>query len=1856
MSSVIDERVVQMSFDNDQFEKGVSQTIKSLNKLDKTLVDTADGEYFTKMEERISRVEQAFTKSGMVINGILIGIGQTINQYINKGLAALTQGIRSGMQEYETQMGATQTILANVKDEGKGIADVTAALDELNTYADKTIYNFTEMTRNIGMFTAAGANLDTSVATIKGLANAAALVGANATTAARAWYQVSQAMAAGSFKLMDWRSLEISNIAGEGFKSVLTEVARKDGLAVAKMIDNGTALRDTLKDGWLTAERFAEAMMILTNEWKDISDYTSHGYTEEQAKMLMAIAQEAEYAAIKVKSFGQLMETTAEAIGSGWAVTFRTLIGDFERARDFYTRISVTIGNVIDKISDYRNNLLDKIWNWAPSGGFSPYDNFKRTLDNLLAIFSTFIGAIRAGFDNVFKWTDMNSSLGRLTNFFKRATDSLVLNDAKYYTNWKENQEKIEAGLENEIHTLDDFDKANYWDLDAVNENIKNLIRIFRGLFSGIDIIFTTIGDTIGWILNQIPGISNFFENLENGNKSLIGGLADIMDKVTMVRDMIVDLNLIPNILNLIKKSIIDIIKNNPLLMGIINAVNYAITVVKAFIATLKELDISPINILLGVLKLVGGAIAAIFYGISEAINKIIQFITGNVNFSFFESIGQEIMTFIVLLGELGKGTISVADVFDYYKKKVIMAFESIMRSPFVEGFIKFFTNAWNTIKTFWSNVVNFFTNLGDNISSFYEEYFGDFNFDIKDLGLFGVLTTIGILLYKFTRDVEGWASIGSRIADVLNAFANKVNSEALLNLAKAIGILAASVLVLSLIPYKTLINTVSMITVLIFMFMALFAVIKKTFDALEAVKSAVKPLEKIGLNLSKGFQRLMQRLGTAAVLEAIGDALIKITIAIVGLALAFKFLPNEMGDAIKVIAGVGIALGILIGVLSYFTSKSGMSAISGITDYGKLLNLAITSFLGAVSQAARMVAIAVLIEAFGDAIIKLSVALLIIGHVAQDTDALWNAVGALSVITVLVAGVISLFYVLSSKLALTNMSTLIGLSVLIIAFGGMVAVLGVVAALIGNVDWLTLLIGVGTIAAIMFSIAGSIALMSKFIRPDTAVTFLAFSSLILALSAGLAAVTYTSSLIQNGTQIAALITSVSGMAVLLGEIIGLIAIMKMAQIDFKAVLSISAVIGAIAIAFVAIGVALKQLDSVRINPTTILTLVAIMGALQLLILEAVGVGVVAAIAEAIVPGLGVIVIAAIGVIAALIAAIGGTVYLLSLAVLNIQEAIYNFLEALVFLSTQGEYFISTIKGAAETIIKSIPYLYTLFASIGYAVGLAISAILIGLKMVIDSIVLESIMIILTVLSSISDWVNNNASFIQTAFIKIFIAIINIAVIALNVVLLNILPILMKMYVDYQIALVAGLMQILLSLSNAFYSWLGELLLESNNKLLRVVGVIAIKLSEIASGLIDDYNIVKDEAMEITDNILAYIIDAENAIGFINDSTQALKTANIEATDSIALSFSKSANVVLSSAKTAIDANDSLSESTVDLADTIEKNTERINEYEKAEAKSISDTNDLIENDTITTWDSVISITDKGLEVNTDAIVSAFQLDLANQAEYQNAWLGNEDWFGSEANASTADWLLVNADLYSQFYSGLEEDAKTYYENMVAYTNAMTGPGVDNSVREAAQEQLKAAKEALNILNGGKTGDKNWSMKKVLEDNITWISNSKKVKDRQEAYFDSWTSLGNSISEYMANYSPSEVDTSMYSPNFGSSGTDTSKLQSELKDRNDLIKGADSELTPKDLTPTIDLDKLKNEVNQANGIMTGSLLAAQNAAIGDYINTDSELNPFLKDRWQNTYNFTQNNYSPKALSRIDIYRQTQNQLRLSRGF
>lgn len=212
----IDERIVQMQFDNKQFENGVSTTISSLDKLKKSLNLKDSAKSFDVINEKaknidlsgiqkaVEAVEERFNAMGII--GITV-LQNITNAAYSTGTAiakSLTiQPILDGLQEYETQINAVQTILANTQKEGTNIDQVNAALDVLNTYADKTIYNFTEMTRNIGTFTAAGVGLQTSVDSIQGIANLAAVSGSTSMQASTAMYQLSQAIAAGTVKLMD---------------------------------------------------------------------------------------------------------------------------------------------------------------------------------------------------------------------------------------------------------------------------------------------------------------------------------------------------------------------------------------------------------------------------------------------------------------------------------------------------------------------------------------------------------------------------------------------------------------------------------------------------------------------------------------------------------------------------------------------------------------------------------------------------------------------------------------------------------------------------------------------------------------------------------------------------------------------------------------------------------------------------------------------------------------------------------------------------------------------------------------------------------------------------------------------------------------------------------------------------------------------------------------------------------------------------------------------------------------------------------------------------------------------------------------------------------------------------------------------------------------------------------------------------------------------------------------------------------------------------------------------------------------------------------------------------------------------
>ena len=380
MSKTVDERVVEMRFDNQNFEKNVSTTMSTLDKFKKSLNLTGASKGLENINSAANRinmsglsgaVETVHAKfSALEVMGVT-ALTNITNSAINAGkniVNALTlEPVTTGFQEYETQINATQTILANVSHKGKTLEDVNAALDELNKYADQTIYNFTEMTKNIGLFTNAGIGLDESVSAIKGFSNAAAMAGTDATRTSLAMYQLSQAMSSGVVQLMDWRSLEQANITGERFQETLKETARVHGISIDEMIAEEGNFRNTLSKGWLTADLMSEALNHYTLSTETMTEAEQkaarekmklNGYTDEQIDKLFELGTEATNAATKVKTFTQLWGVLKEASQSGWTKTWQLIIGDFEAAKNLLTPLSEMFVGIIDKFSKARNALI----------------------------------------------------------------------------------------------------------------------------------------------------------------------------------------------------------------------------------------------------------------------------------------------------------------------------------------------------------------------------------------------------------------------------------------------------------------------------------------------------------------------------------------------------------------------------------------------------------------------------------------------------------------------------------------------------------------------------------------------------------------------------------------------------------------------------------------------------------------------------------------------------------------------------------------------------------------------------------------------------------------------------------------------------------------------------------------------------------------------------------------------------------------------------------------------------------------------------------------------------------------------------------------------------------------------------------------------------------------------------------------------------------------------------------------------------------------------------------------------------------------------------------------------------------
>lgn len=500
--ATIDERVVKMRFDNAGFKGGISETISLLDRFKSKLNLKGASQGIDDVQSSVNRfnlnpltagvnsAQNSFNALRAVAFGAFASIGAKAAETGTQLVHTLTlKPAMEGFQEYELKMGSIQTILANTQSKGTTLDDVKSSLSELNTYADKTIYNFGDMTRNIGLFTNAGLGIEESTSMIKGFSNAAAASGTNATAAAGAAYQLSQGLSSGYLTAMDWMSLTNAGMGNKNMQQDLISIADAMGT-----FENGSSsaeeatkdFKNTLADGqWLTKDVMSTYLQAMAGDL-DEAALKAKGLSDETIKSIMQNAKTGEEAATKIRTLSQLTGTIQEEIGSGWTDTWELIFGDFEEATDLFSGIHDAIAPAIDASSKFRNEILKS---FADIGGrkalFDGIGESFKFLGDLLK-------PIGQAFSEVF-------GRGRDAADFARQLKSLSV-------------------------TFRDFAKG----LSVSSETADKIKRTFKGLFA----VFSIAGQIIGAVVKAIFGLVGATAGASGGFLSITASIGDFLVKI----------------------------------------------------------------------------------------------------------------------------------------------------------------------------------------------------------------------------------------------------------------------------------------------------------------------------------------------------------------------------------------------------------------------------------------------------------------------------------------------------------------------------------------------------------------------------------------------------------------------------------------------------------------------------------------------------------------------------------------------------------------------------------------------------------------------------------------------------------------------------------------------------------------------------------------------------------------------------------------------------------------------------------------------------------------------------------------------------------------------------------------------------------------------------------------------------------------------------------------------------------------------------------------------------------------------------------------------------------------------------
>jgi len=503
MNKEVEQRIVEMQFNNAEFETKVQQSLGTLQKLKEAtkledagkgldnLASSANKLDLSAIAQGIEQLNARFSNLGIVgmtvmqnLTNAAMGLGK---QLVN----TLTEAPRGGMQTYESFITATKQLKNSAKDaEGLPVTldAVNQALDQLNDYSDKTIYSFNDMTANIGKFTNAGVSLEDSVTAIKGISNVAASAGASAQNAASAMYNFGQALGTGVVKLIDWKSINNANMGTIEFKEQLIQTAKELGTlkevgdryiattysgkkANEEAFNASSKFEDSLQQQWMTSEVLIKTLGKYANEMDPIGAKASQAATE-------------------VNSFTQMMSVFAESQKTSWSKTWRYIFGDYEESKQLWTGILNGLNWMTSGFNKWRNDFFQS---WHDLGGrselVSALSNIWTTITHYTELFGKAIGGIFTNID-ASPLVEVAKGFNAFTEKIKPAVDTV---------------EKVEEKVEETAEAVTEVtDRA-----EKFNEVVQEIIRGEWG--NGQDRI------------DRLREAGYAFENLQNAVNELLG-------------------------------------------------------------------------------------------------------------------------------------------------------------------------------------------------------------------------------------------------------------------------------------------------------------------------------------------------------------------------------------------------------------------------------------------------------------------------------------------------------------------------------------------------------------------------------------------------------------------------------------------------------------------------------------------------------------------------------------------------------------------------------------------------------------------------------------------------------------------------------------------------------------------------------------------------------------------------------------------------------------------------------------------------------------------------------------------------------------------------------------------------------------------------------------------------------------------------------------------------------------------------------------------------------------------------------------------------------------------------------------